>query len=60
MKNVELAMGIGHIGQHIVDFSLWVNDRYPRNWVTGLLLHIALPFLNLRNWMLGIKTNKEK
>ena len=55
----EIAIAVGRPGQALVDLALRINDRHPRNRVTGLLLHIALPFLNLRNGMLGIKANKE-
>lgn len=48
-----IGMLVGKPGQCLVSWALAINDRFPRNWVTGLMLWMALPLLNLRNCITG-------
>jgi len=50
-----IGMLVGRPGQYLVDWAMGINERFPRNWITGLMLWIALPFLNIRNWIIGAK-----
>lgn len=56
----EIGQLVGRPGQYIVDWAMTINDRFPRNWVTGCMLWMALPLLNIRNWIIGIKTRRSK